>query len=83
VTIRTLSVQVGGMKSVKIEIIGKDKVDLIVQCDCGNCTLIEKTSGKKIFSHKIKVGVDPKRILACTCGKEYEIQTALNGINVS
>lgn len=72
------------MKDIRIE--PRDGRTLLVDvvCDCGANGLVDEATGSSSFKHEVKIGNTGQedKILACTCGKKYRLQSQTTHVHV-
>lgn len=72
------------MKDIRIELRDGRTLLVDVMCDCGANALTDEATDERSFKHEIKIGTMEQgdKILACTCGKKYRLQSQGTHVHV-
>lgn len=70
------------MKSVRVHSPRPGTFEIDVVCDCGKNALTHTATGKKDFRHEICTGSIEPVVLACDCGKKFNLVSQHTHIHV-
>lgn len=73
------------MKAIKITPFKLGNVLVVsIECDCGRCSLTDKSTGANNFDHEIEVGSSKVKELECKgCGARYKLYSDAGSAHVT